>query len=219
MVRTAGNTSPWEDSTMLTSVTRFNAGITYESLLVPAGYGTFGPKREESSPTSNQRVLKQRITSSGRVYNFDEFQKLEEQEEEFLEILQAYQTTTKRAGNIAALPPAKEPRKMLILHQGVLVFIPSTHPHLEQMKVKEVGEHMLPLLFIQKEKPNLWVTGSSFQVSDPSFQVPDLSFTQGATRINNSYQHARGKGDSRRGDESSNDVQKTLRVAHPRGSR
>nr|VDD31530.1 unnamed protein product [Brassica oleracea] len=30
MVRTAGNTSPWEDSTMLTSVARFNAGITYD---------------------------------------------------------------------------------------------------------------------------------------------------------------------------------------------
>ena len=63
---------------------------------------------------------------------------------------------------------------MLILHQGVLVFIPSTH--LEQMGVKEAGEHMFPLLFIQKEKPNLWVPGSSFQVPDPSFQVPDPRF-------------------------------------------
>ncbi|KAF3493341.1 hypothetical protein DY000_02053650 [Brassica cretica] len=35
MVRTAGNTSPWDDSTMLTLVARFDAGITYESLLVP----------------------------------------------------------------------------------------------------------------------------------------------------------------------------------------
>ncbi|KAF2560495.1 hypothetical protein F2Q70_00017434 [Brassica cretica] len=79
-----------------------------------------------------------------------------------------------RAGNTAALPPAKELRKMLMLHQGVLVFIPSTH--LEQMGVKEAGEHMFPLLFIQKEKPNLWVLGSSFQVPDPSFQVPDPRF-------------------------------------------
>ncbi|KAF3560495.1 hypothetical protein F2Q69_00012883 [Brassica cretica] len=46
-----------------------------------------------------------------------------------------------------------------------------------------------------------------------------LALTQGATRINNSHQHARGKRDSRRGDESSNDVQKTLRVAHPSGGR
>ena len=63
---------------------------------------------------------------------------------------------------------------MLILHQGVLVFIPSTH--LEQMGVKEVGEHIFPLLFIQKEKPNLWVPGSNFQVPDPSFWVPGSSF-------------------------------------------
>ncbi|KAF3558251.1 hypothetical protein F2Q69_00013882 [Brassica cretica] len=34
MVRTAGNTSPWDDSTMLTLVARFDAGITYESVLV-----------------------------------------------------------------------------------------------------------------------------------------------------------------------------------------
>ncbi|WZZ44784.1 hypothetical protein YC2023_041043 [Brassica napus] len=74
MVRTAGNTSPWDDSTMLTLVARFDAGITYESLL----------------------VLKQGTTSSGRVYNSDELQKLEELEEEFLEILHAYQITTKR---------------------------------------------------------------------------------------------------------------------------
>ncbi|KAL0649872.1 hypothetical protein Bca4012_092563 [Brassica carinata] len=40
-----------------------------------------------------------------------------------------------RAGNIVALPPAKEPEKMLTLHQGLLVFISSTH--LEQRgKVK-----------------------------------------------------------------------------------
>ena len=63
---------------------------------------------------------------------------------------------------------------MLILHQGVLVFIPSTH--LEKMGEKEAGEHMFPLLFIQKEKSNLWVPGSSFQVPDPNFQVPDPRF-------------------------------------------
>ncbi|KAF3531140.1 hypothetical protein DY000_02040743 [Brassica cretica] len=40
MVCTAGNTSPWEDNTMLTSVARFNVGITYESLLVPAVSGS-----------------------------------------------------------------------------------------------------------------------------------------------------------------------------------
>ena len=63
---------------------------------------------------------------------------------------------------------------MLILHQGVLLCIPSTH--LEQMGVNEAGEDMFPLLFIQKEKPNLWVPGTSFQVLDPSFQVPDPRF-------------------------------------------
>ena len=63
---------------------------------------------------------------------------------------------------------------MLTLHQGVLVFISSTH--LEQMGIKEAREHMFPLLFIQKDKPNLWVPGSSFQVPGSSFQVPDPSF-------------------------------------------
>ncbi|WZZ34437.1 hypothetical protein YC2023_017838 [Brassica napus] len=136
------------------------------------------------------------------------------------------------AGNTDALPPAKEPGKMLILHQGVLVFMSSTH--LEQMGVKEAEVHMFLLLFIQKKKPNLWVPGSSFQVLDPSyqvldpsFQVPDPSFRppyyhfpwQWAKRINDSHQHARSRGDSRRGDESSNDVQRMLRVTHPRGSR
>ena len=53
---------------------------------------------------------------------------------------------------------------MLTLHQGLLVFISSTH--LEQRGVKEAGEHMFPLLFIQKKKPNLWVPGFSFQVPD-----------------------------------------------------
>ncbi|KAF2577230.1 hypothetical protein F2Q68_00005403 [Brassica cretica] len=41
------------------------------------------------------------------------------------------------AGNTAASPPAKEPEKMQTLHQGVLVFIASTH--LEQRRVKEAG--------------------------------------------------------------------------------
>ena len=63
---------------------------------------------------------------------------------------------------------------MLILHLGVLVFIPSTHS--DQMGVKEAGEHMFPLLFIQKEKQNLWVPGSSFQVPDPSFWVSGSGF-------------------------------------------
>ncbi|KAF3532186.1 hypothetical protein DY000_02039495 [Brassica cretica] len=130
------------------------------------------------------------------------------------------------AGNTAAPSPTKEPEKMLTLQQRVLVLIPSTH--LEQRGVKEAGERIIPLPFIQKEKLNLWVLGFSFQVPDPSFQedtntrkvgADELSVNPRATRINNSNQHARGKEDSRRGDESSNDVQKTLRVAHPRGSR
>ncbi|KAF2608241.1 hypothetical protein F2Q68_00043864 [Brassica cretica] len=78
------------------------------------------------------------------------------------------------AGNTAALPPAKEPGKMLILYQGVLVFISSTH--LEQMGEKGAGEQMFPLLFIQKKKSNLWVPGSNFQVPNPSFKVLDPSF-------------------------------------------
>ncbi|KAF3530778.1 hypothetical protein DY000_02039447 [Brassica cretica] len=73
------------------------------------------------------------------------------------------------AGNTAAPPPAKELEKMLTLHQGVLVFISFTH--LEQRGVKEAREHMFPLLFIQKKKPNLWVPGSSFQVPDPRFRT------------------------------------------------
>ena len=59
---------------------------------------------------------------------------------------------------------------MLILHQGVLVFIPSTH--LEQVGVKEAGEHMFPLPFIQKEKPNLWVPGSGSQLPGSGSKVP-----------------------------------------------
>ncbi|KAF3513183.1 hypothetical protein F2Q69_00006424 [Brassica cretica] len=73
------------------------------------------------------------------------------------------------AENTAAPPPAKEPEKMLTLHQGVLVFISSTH--LEQRGVKEAREHIFPLLFIQKKKPSLWVPGSNFQVPDPGFQI------------------------------------------------
>ncbi|KAF2568834.1 hypothetical protein F2Q68_00026595 [Brassica cretica] len=45
------------------------------------------------------------------------------------------------------------------------------------------------------------------------------ALTQGATHINKSHQHAHGNGDSRRGDESSNNVQKTLGMAHPSGGR
>ncbi|KAF3551258.1 hypothetical protein DY000_02008193 [Brassica cretica] len=191
-------------------------------------------QREQSSPTS-----------SSRVYTFDEFQKLEEPEEEFLEIMQAYQTITKRgynaleylsnstgvvrrnepcpsAGNTAAPPPAKEPEKMLTLQEGVLILIPSTH--LEQRGVKEAGEHIILLLFIQKEKPNLWVPGPSFQVPDPSFQEDTTTSKAGADELSvnprgYTHQHAHGKGDSRRGDESSSDIQKTLGVARPSGGR
>ena len=63
---------------------------------------------------------------------------------------------------------------MLILHQGLLVFISSTH--LEEMGEKGAGKHMFPQPFIQKKKPNLRVPGSSFQVPDPSFHVPNLRF-------------------------------------------
>ncbi|KAF3511546.1 hypothetical protein F2Q69_00007472 [Brassica cretica] len=48
MVHTAGNTSPREDSTMLTSVARFNARITYKSLLVPAGSGSGSGSQPQS---------------------------------------------------------------------------------------------------------------------------------------------------------------------------
>ena len=58
---------------------------------------------------------------------------------------------------------------MLTLQQGVLVLIPSIH--LEQSGVKEAGEHMFPLLFIQKKKPNLWVPVPGFQVPDPRFRI------------------------------------------------
>ncbi|KAF2537187.1 hypothetical protein F2Q68_00021083 [Brassica cretica] len=124
--------------------------------LVPAGSGSQPQRRPVQSlvPVVTSQAL-DAINASRQ----------EESEEELLEILQAYQATTKRcsakkpclsAENTVALPPAKEPGRMLILHQGV------------------------------------------------------------ATRINNSHQHARGKANSRRGDVSSNDIQKTLRVAHPR---
>ncbi|KAF3510616.1 hypothetical protein F2Q69_00006396 [Brassica cretica] len=98
-VRTAGNTSPWEDSTMLTSVARFDALITDESLLVPAGY------RSQPGITFLQSLG---TTSSGRVYNFDELQKLWEPEEEFLEILQAYKITTKSRSTKGTLPKHRE---------------------------------------------------------------------------------------------------------------
>ncbi|KAF2561961.1 hypothetical protein F2Q70_00017522 [Brassica cretica] len=57
--------------------------------------------RNASRLTTLPRIRKKRgpqagTTSSGRVYNFDELEKLEEPDEEFLEILQAYQITTKR---------------------------------------------------------------------------------------------------------------------------
>ncbi|WZZ35130.1 hypothetical protein YC2023_018531 [Brassica napus] len=69
--------------------------------------------------------------------------------------------------------------------------------------------------------------GSFLGISSEFFRSPNGSLTAiiyprifvGTTCIKNSHQHARGKGDSRRGDESLNDVQKTLSVAHPRGSR
>ncbi|WZZ78288.1 hypothetical protein YC2023_098860 [Brassica napus] len=204
-------------------------------------------RREQSSPTS--------ISTE------------EDSEEELLEIMHAYQATTKRAGNIVALPPAKEPEKMLTLHQGLLVFISSTH--LEQRGVKEAGEHMFPLLFIQKKKPNLWVPGFSFQKVKsndstkkqdsttllPLFlaMYPDILLEEAkatclsrfprqrastsfqgyaplraskeivqrprTTRINKSREPTHSKGDSRRGDESLNDIQKTLRVVHLSGGR
>ncbi|KAG2293074.1 hypothetical protein Bca52824_039743 [Brassica carinata] len=105
---------------------------------------------------------------------------------------------------------------MLILHQGVLVFIPSTH--LEQMGLPGSGSRvpttLLPLFLAMYPDIPMSKTrrrGKQGQMS--------LALTHGATHINNSHQHACGKGDSRRGDESSNDVQKMLRVAHPKGSR
>ncbi|KAH0854299.1 LOW QUALITY PROTEIN: hypothetical protein HID58_083942, partial [Brassica napus] len=180
-----------------------------------------------------------------------------------------------RAGNIVALPPAKEPEKMLTLHQGLLVFISSTH--LEQRGVKEAGEHMFPLLFIQKKKPNLWVPASKFRIFGcspykkvksndstkkqdsttllPLFlaMYPDILLEEAkatclsrfprqrastsfqgyaplraskeivqrprTTRINKSREPTHSKGDSRRGDESLNDIQKTLRVVHLSGGR
>ncbi|KAF3538489.1 hypothetical protein F2Q69_00023304 [Brassica cretica] len=207
MVCTAGNT-------MLTSVARCDAGITYESLLVPAG------SRSQPGITFLQslEVLKQGTTSFGRVYNFDKLPKLEEPEEEFLEILQAYQITTKSRSAKGTLPKRRE-HYCSTSCKGARE---NTNP-----TSRSAGLHILysfgangrkrsrrthvPATIHPKEKAK--PLGSGFQL--PGFE----SHLPGATRINNSHQHARGKGDSRRGDESSNDVQKTLRVAHPRGAR
>ncbi|KAJ4869008.1 Uncharacterized protein Rs2_49445 [Raphanus sativus] len=62
----------------------------------------------------------------------------EEPEEEFLGILHAYYATIKRtnqnyeepcpnAGQTATLPPAKEPEKKLVLHQGSMTVMSSIH--------------------------------------------------------------------------------------------
>ncbi|KAL0804431.1 hypothetical protein Bca101_096921 [Brassica carinata] len=49
-----------------------------------------------TTPPHMRKLRGPQAKSSGRVYNFDELQKLEEPEEEFLEILHAYHITTKR---------------------------------------------------------------------------------------------------------------------------
>ncbi|KAF3606834.1 hypothetical protein DY000_02049539 [Brassica cretica] len=199
MVRTAGNTSPREDSTMLTSVARFNVGITYESLLVPAVSGCqpqsrplqslipagFGHTRQPLRGGYN--ALEYLSNSTGVVPRKE---------------------PCPSAGNTAALPPAKELEKMLTPAR-------SAGPHTlyssgaKGSKRSRRTHNPATILPKGKAKP----LGSGFQLLGSGSQLP------GATRINNSHQHARGKGDSRRGDESSNDVQKALRVAHPRGSK
>ncbi|WZZ60927.1 hypothetical protein YC2023_061034 [Brassica napus] len=73
---------------MVPAGSRSQSQIRPLEYLVPAGSG--------SQPQSRPLQSLSSPTSSSRDYNFDEFQKLEEPEEEFLEILQAYQTTTKR---------------------------------------------------------------------------------------------------------------------------
>ncbi|KAF3599229.1 hypothetical protein F2Q69_00034889 [Brassica cretica] len=147
----AGNTSSRDDNTLLTTVAGSNAGITYEFLLVHAG-----PR-----PQYQIRPLQYLVPAgSGSQPQSRPLQSL---------VPAGFRNPAQSAGNTAAPPPAKELEKMLTLHQGVLVFISSTH--LEQRGVKEAREHMFPLLFIQKKKPNLWVPGSSFQVPDPRFRT------------------------------------------------
>uniref|UniRef100_A0A0D3DKJ1 GRF-type domain-containing protein n=1 Tax=Brassica oleracea var. oleracea TaxID=109376 RepID=A0A0D3DKJ1_BRAOL len=193
MVRMAGNTSPWEDSTMLTSVARFNAEITYESLLVhvdsrnaskahnsatyekdkwsssraqhlPAGFTTL----TNSKSWRNQKRSSWKYCMHTRQPLRGGYNALEYLSNSIGVVPRKEPCPS--AGNHAALPPAKELEKMLPRHQGALVFI--SFIHLEQMGVKEAGKHMFPLQFIQKKKPNLWVLGFSFKVPVPRFRIP-----------------------------------------------
>ncbi|WZZ88664.1 hypothetical protein YC2023_117243 [Brassica napus] len=200
MVRTAGNTSPWEDSTILTSVARFDAGITYESLL----------------------VLKQGTTSSGRVYNFDELQKLEEPEEKFVEILQAYHTTTKSRSAKGTLPKRREhccstSCKGAMENANTTSRTASLHilysfggNGRERSRKTHVSTTIHPK---EKAKP----PGSGFQLPEDTTTRKawenKLSVNPRGNTHQKSHQHAHGKGDSRRRDKSSSDVQKMLGVA------
>ncbi|KAF2590802.1 hypothetical protein F2Q70_00038694 [Brassica cretica] len=193
MVRMAGNTSPWEDSTMLTSVARFNAEITYESLLVHAGSrnaskahnsATYEKDKWSSSRAqhlpagfttlTNSKSWRNQKRSSWK-YCMHTRQPLRGGYNALEYLSNSIGVVPRKepcpsAGNHAALPPAKELEKMLPRHQGALVFI--SFIHLEQMGVKESGKHMFPLQFIQKKKPNLWVLGFSFKVPVPRFRIP-----------------------------------------------
>ncbi|KAF3540798.1 hypothetical protein F2Q69_00022567 [Brassica cretica] len=215
MVRTAGNTSPWEDSTMLTSIERFNARITYESLLVPDGSRSQPQNRPLQSLVTNWQqsskpwtpsilpslqlchireryeVLKQGITSSGRVYNFDEFQKLEEPEEEFLKILQAYQTTTKSRSAKGTLPKGRE-HCCSASCKGAKENANTTS--------RSAGLHTLYSFGANGRADELSVNPRGYMHQ----QLPSTCPWQRRFK-------------TRR--KSSNNVQKTLRVAHPRGCR
>ncbi|KAF3546830.1 hypothetical protein DY000_02006591 [Brassica cretica] len=157
MVRTAGNTSPWE-------------GLNHKSDLYSRWFQPVpGPNLKadlynlwRSQKRSSWKYCRHTRQPLRGGYNA-------------LEYLSNSTRVVPRkepcpsAGNTAAPPPAKEPEKMQTLHQGVLVFTASIH--LGQRGVKEAGEHTFPLLFIHKKKPTLWVPGPSFQVPDPRFQI------------------------------------------------
>ncbi|KAF3588270.1 hypothetical protein F2Q69_00029020 [Brassica cretica] len=243
MVRMAGNT-------MLTSVARFDAGITYESLLVPTGAvitnininGQFSssniasPRDQECIQSHNSATYEKVKMSSSRAQHLPAGRSakgtLPKRREHCCstsckEAMENANTTSRSVGLHILYSFEANGRK-----KSRRTRVPATiHP---KEKAKPLGSGF------QLPGSGSQLPGSGSQLPTtliPLFlaMYPDIplkktrprgkhgkmssALTQGATRINKSHQHARGKGDSRRGDKSSSDIQKTLGVARPSGGR
>ncbi|KAF2556133.1 hypothetical protein F2Q68_00015244 [Brassica cretica] len=264
MVRMAGNT-------MLTSVARFNAGITYESLLVPTGAvitnininGQFSssniasPRDQECIQSHNSATYEKDKMSSSRAQHIPAG---------FTTLTNSKSWRSRKRSSRKYFVPRNETLPKRREHccstscKGAMENANTTS--------RSVGLHILysfeangrkrsrrtrvPATIHPKEKAK--PLGSGFQLLGSGSQLPgsgsqlpttliplflamypdiplkktrprgkhgkmSSALTKGATRINKSHQHARGKGDSRRGDKSSSDIQKTLGVARPSGGR